>query len=48
MENDQEEFKGEIEETERTIANFSQYTNIKDHSTVSALATSIYDKLKEF
>lgn len=48
MTTEQDEFKGEMEELDRTISNFSQYTNIKDHQTVSSLATDLNEKLREF
>jgi hypothetical protein len=31
MENEQEEFKAEVEDVDRTIQSFSQYSNIKEH-----------------
>jgi len=48
MENEQVEFKQDLEDAERTIMNFSQYTNIKDHATVSDIASELQEKLKEF
>ncbi len=48
MENDQEEFKAELEDIERSIAGFNQYTNKKDYQLVAGHAENINDKLKEF
>ncbi len=48
MERDQDEFKSEYEEVDRTIQNFSDYINIKEHIMVSGIAQDVNEKLKEF
>jgi dynein heavy chain len=48
MDSEQDEFKQEIEEIEKTIMNFSQYSNLRDHAAVANIASDLNDRLKEF
>jgi dynein heavy chain len=48
MAQEQEEFKTEIEEIDRTIMNFYQYTEIKQHHAVADMCQNVNEKLKEF
>ena len=48
MENDQEDFKVQLEDTEREIAGFSQHIKAEENASVAQFAETINEKLKAF